>query len=131
MPSPPENSLRNLLDKSRHPIDPKLRKGIYSIPCSCGEKYIGEIGRAINIRIKEHCVDIRHERIKKSAIAEHSQKTNHHICIEDAKVIAIEENYNRRRVREAIEIEKHENNFNRDYRLILSETWKPVIQKRN
>ena len=118
----PPNSLRNLLDKSKDPIDPKLRKGIYAIPCSCGEIYIGETSQAINIRIKEHCVDIRHERIKKSAIAENSQKTNHHICIEDTKVIEIEENYNRRHVQEAIEIEKHEKNFNRDNRLILSET---------
>ena len=90
--------MRNLLDKSKDPIDPKLKKGIYAIPCLCGEIYIRETGRAINIRIKENCADIRHERIKKSAIAEHSQKTNHHICIEDAKVIAIEENYNKRRV---------------------------------
>ena len=114
--------MRYLLDKSKDPIDPKLRKDIYSIPCSCGKIYIGETGRAIKIRIKEHCADIRHERIKKSAISKHYQKTNRHICIEDAKVIAIEENYNRRHVQEAIEIKKHENNFNRDDRLILNET---------
>ena len=95
------------------------------------EIYIEETGRAIKIRIKEHCADIRHERIKKSAIVEHSQKTNHHICIEDAKVIAIEENYNRRCIREAIEIEKNEKNFSRDDGLILSETWKYSIHKRN
>ena len=97
----------------------------------CGEIYIGETGQAINIRIKEHCADIRHEIIKKSEISEHSQKTNHHICIEDAKVIAIEENYNKRRIQEVIKIEKHENNFNRDDGLILSKTWKPIIHKTN
>ena len=40
----PPNSLRNILDKEKDMVDPKLRKGIYSIPCSCGEVYIGETG---------------------------------------------------------------------------------------
>ena len=40
----PPTSLRNNLDRAKDSIDPKLRKGIYSIPCSCGEVYIGETG---------------------------------------------------------------------------------------
>ena len=97
----------------RRAIDPTFKKGIYSIPFSCGEIYIKETGCAIKNRIKEHCADIRHEQIKKSAIAEHSWKTNHHICIEDEKVIAIEETYTKIHIREAIEIEKHKK-INRD-----------------
>ena len=55
------------------------------------------------------------------------KKTNHHVCIEEAKVLAIEENYNKRRIREAIEIEKHPKKFNRDDGLTLGDTWKPII----
>ena len=40
----PPTSLRNILDKANDSVDPKLRMGIYSIPCSCGEVYIGETG---------------------------------------------------------------------------------------
>jgi len=123
----PPNSLRNLLDKAKDPINPKLRKGVYSFPCSCEDVYIGETGRSIQTRLKEHCADVTHGRIKKSAIAEHSSKTNHHVCIEEARVLAIEENYNKRRIREAIEIEKHPRNFNRDDGLTLCDSWKPII----
>ena len=60
-------------------------------------------------------------------MAEHSSRTNHHVCIEEAKIIALEEHYNKRCIREAIEIEKHPRNFNREDGLILCEAWKPII----
>ena len=124
----PPNSLRNMLDKAKDPIDPKHKKGVYVIPCSCGKVYINETGRSVQVRLKEHCADIFHGLSKTSAIAEHSQDTNHHICIEDAKIIATEDHYNKRRIREAIEIEKHPQNLNRDDGLALCNSWKPLIQ---
>ena len=33
------NSLRNMLDKAKDPIDPKHKKIVYVIPCSCGKVY--------------------------------------------------------------------------------------------
>ena len=56
----PPNCLRNMLDKAKDPIDPMLKKGVYSIPCSCDEEYIGETGRSIKTRMKEHYADIKH-----------------------------------------------------------------------
>ena len=85
----------------------------YGIPCSCGKVYIGETGCSLQVRLKEHYADIFYGQSKTSAIAEHSQNTNHQICIEYAKVIAMEYHYNKRRIREAIEIEKHPQNINR------------------
>ena len=41
----PPTSLRNILDRTKDLVDPKLRKDIYAIPCSCSEVYIGEIVR--------------------------------------------------------------------------------------
>ena len=115
-----------MLDKAKDPIDPMLKKWVYSIPCSCDEEYIGETGRSIKTRLKEHSVDIKHERTKNSAVAEHSKKTNHYICMEKAKVLALEEHYNKRRIREVLEIEKQQKKINRDDGLILSKFWKPI-----
>ena len=69
------------------------RKGVYSIPCSCGKAYRGEIGHSVKVVIKECCVDIIHGSSKMSSIIEHSQVTNNHICIEEAKIIAIKDHY--------------------------------------
>ena len=101
-----------MLDKAKEPIDSKHQKDVYKTPCSCGEAYIGEIGRSITTRLKEHRVDIRHERLKNSAIAKHSYNTNDHIFLENSKVLAIVPNYYKRKVWEAIEIEKCVRNFN-------------------
>ena len=83
----PPNSVKNWLDKAKVPVDPKNHKGVYKIPCSCGEAYIGETGRSIETRLKEHSADLRYDRIKSSAIAEYSHNTKHHICLENSKVL--------------------------------------------
>ena len=46
----------------------------------------------------------------------------------DAKIIATEDHYNKICIREAIEIEKHPQNINRDDGLDLCNSWKPLIQ---
>ena len=102
----PQDSLRNILDKSKDRINPMQKKGVYLVPCSCEDVYISESGCSIQIRLKEHCADIKQER-KKSTLAKHSLKTKYQILMEDAKVIALEDHYNKRKIREAIEIEKH------------------------
>jgi len=47
-------------------------QGIYSIPCECGRVYIGQSGRSVQLRIKEHNRHIRLAQPNKSAVAEHS-----------------------------------------------------------
>jgi hypothetical protein len=56
---------------------------------------------------------LRHNRIKKSTLAEHSHNTGHHICVEDAKIIARMDHYGKRKIHEAMEIELNENNLNK------------------
>ena len=36
-------------------------KGVYKIDFSCGKSYIGETGRSLQKRLKEHGADIKHE----------------------------------------------------------------------
>ena len=50
-----------------------LRSGVvYEIPCSCGQRYIGETRRTLGTRLKEHQAATRRGEIEKLAIAEHA-----------------------------------------------------------
>ena len=91
--------------------------------CSCGKPYIGETGRSFTTRIKEHSADIRLERVIKSSLAEHSSSTKHHICLENAQILTKEDNYYKRKMKEAIEICNHPSNLNRDEGWALSQAW--------
>ena len=123
----PPNSIGRMLDTSKDPVEPLKRKGVYSVPCSCEIPYIGEIGRSVEVRLKEHCADIMHDRHQKSALAEHAHHSWHHICIEETKLITREEHYKRWKIMEAIEIEKFPLNLNRDDGLKLNECWRPKM----
>lgn len=110
----PLTTIRKFLRSVKAPINPKDMKGLYSIPFSCGIPYIGETSRSINQRIQEHPANIRHCRSRSSTLAEHAVKSKHHVCIEDTHVITKIIHFHHRKLREAIEIEKHAINLNRD-----------------
>ena len=111
----------------KDPINPKDMKGVYIIPCSCRTPYIGETGRFINQRISEHATDLKHRRAKSSALAEHVEKTKHHVCIEEANVIARVSHFHHRKFREALEIEKRLSNLNREDGWKISSCWVPAL----
>jgi len=69
-------------------VDPRQHKGVYSIPCSCGKEYTGEICRSLKIHLEEHVDDISRNRADNSSLVEHSHINSHHIYIEDAKMIS-------------------------------------------
>lgn len=78
----PINTISSRLNFVKDPIDPECRKGVYLIPCSCGIPYVRETRKSINTHILEHSTDIKHDRLKKSALVEHSNNTKHHMCID-------------------------------------------------
>ena len=50
---------------------------VYKVPCgSCNKSYVGETGRGIETRFKEHKRDIRNN-MEHSAFVVHAEKTNH------------------------------------------------------
>ena len=70
--------LRSHLVRPKDALEPTKQDGVvYKIPCECGKVYIGETGRAMQDRIKEHDRDIRPSRTQTSAVSEHANKTGH------------------------------------------------------
>eukprot|EP00057_Strongylocentrotus_purpuratus_P003565 XP_003726908.1 PREDICTED: uncharacterized protein LOC100891345 [Strongylocentrotus purpuratus] len=56
--------------KDKHPNHKKA--GVYKIPCECGKVYIGETGRNLETRLKEHRTSFRLSDWDKSAIVKHA-----------------------------------------------------------
>lgn len=110
---------------------PLQNAGVYKVQCSCGMSYIGQTKRSVSERVKEHIAAVKNRHLHKSAIAEHllSSGVNHWIQLHDPKVLAVERHYYPRIIREAIEIKKNPNNFNREDGFKLSSAWTPVIDK--
>ena len=86
----PHKTLRELLVHPKDFIQDNKKKGeVYSIPCEdCDSVYVGQTGRTLEHRVKEHkrALYLLDDNI--SAVAEHSIKHEHKINWENAKVVA-------------------------------------------
>ncbi|KAL9965919.1 hypothetical protein ACROYT_G029786 [Oculina patagonica] len=127
-----ETTLRSQLVRPKDAVDSTKQDGVvYRIPCECGKVYIGETGRPMQDRIKEHDRDIRLARTQTSAVAEHTNNTGHYPLWNEVKFIDRNSHWYTRRVKEAIHIRLHPNNINRDSGIEIPEAWMPTIKKHN
>ena len=119
----PTNTLKSLLV---HPKDKKnnleTSEVVYEVPCKgCNKTYVGETGRQLGVRLKEHQKDSEKIAEKKftramrksstteqhkSAITDHVAQENHLIDWEETKIIDRDSNPCTRKVREAIQVRK-------------------------
>jgi hypothetical protein len=102
--------------------------GVCSIPFECGKVNIGQTGHSVEMRVKEHCRHIRLYHPEKSVEAEHSINRGHWIQLQKTSILAKKLRWMDLIIREAIEIELHPNNMNREDGFSLSRAWKPLIR---
>jgi hypothetical protein len=98
------------------PVKEKLglrTAGIYRISYECGKFYVGQTGRTIEARLKEHRRHVRLNQPEMSAVAEYSLTTYHRIDFDGASKLGTATRYMDRLLMEAIEIRLHQDNFNR------------------
>ena len=118
-------SLLTLVKPAQSSLD--MTGVIYSIPCKdCDKVYVGETGRTLNIRQKEHCRHLTYGRTDSSAVAAHAVSTLHDIDWENSYVLEHEDNFFKRKVKEALLIHTHQN-FNLDDGLAVSPVWTSLL----
>jgi len=127
-----ENTLRSHLVRPKHPANPTKQDGVvYIIPCECGKVYIGETGRAMKDKIKEHHLDTRLTRTQTSGISEHAHNTGHYPLWYEVKLIDRDLHWYTCRIKEVFHIRLHPNNIHRDSGIEIPEAWMPMIKKHN
>jgi hypothetical protein len=118
---------RQLLRTAKDNLGLKI-PGVYRIPCECGKVYIGQTGRSIEARYKEHMRHIQLDEPEKCVVAEHSINIGHQIDFNNVSVLDRASGYMDRLVKEAIQIQLNHKNFNRDDGFMLSQAWNPITK---
>ena len=86
---------------------------VYEIPCrNCNSVYIGETGRSLKTRKKEHIYAVKNFDFDKSAFCEHVVKFDHTIAWNETKILKMEPNFQRRRTAESFFINQRSKKLN-------------------
>ena len=83
----PRSTLRSLLVRKR-PEQAKVLGNVYRLDCSsCPWTYVGETGRPLPDRLKEHRRSWRELDVQRSEVARHSAETGHAPNFQEARVL--------------------------------------------
>ena len=102
----PIRTLRSMLVKKR-PENPRVFGAIYNIECAdCSWNYIGETGRTICERKKEHFRAVKNLDVLRSEVARHAIEDDHNVKIKEMKMIDREQSWRKRIIKEALWTQK-------------------------
>lgn len=123
----PSRKLRNELCHLKDKRSVGERAGVvYQLDCKdCDAKYVGETGRQLQDRMKEHQRDIVNKK-KVSKVYEHVNTTKHSFDFENVRIL---DNCSHRKARlhlESVHTYMQHNTINRS--LTLDNTYKPLLQ---
>lgn len=76
--------------------------GVFKVPCMCRSRYLGQAGRSVLIRQREHWWHLHLGNIEKSTLAHQSWHTGHTICFQDTEVLYKSMAWKVRMVRESL-----------------------------
>jgi predicted GIY-YIG superfamily endonuclease len=124
-----KHTLRSSLVRTRPKRDPQQTAHcVYSIPCECGRRYIGETGRPMTVRIREHMHNLKQGLIEKSKLAQHAYEEGHRVNWDEARVLEIESNSRYRKYKESAYIACTTNPISQPS-LDISPIWIPLIKE--
>ena len=104
---------------------------LYQVQClDCDMMYIGETGRKLDIRLKEHKNGGKNiDDTKISGLSSHIKNTGHNIDWENTKVLCKEQNHIKRKFKEGLEIKKCKGRTmnKKEESKIISDIWENVL----
>ena len=99
---------------------------IYSIPCECGRYYIGETGRPLAVRLREHKHTFKEGLLDKSRLAQHAYEEDHSVKWDATGILDLERNATVRKYKEAAYMAWAGNTISQPS-LDFSIIWSPLV----
>jgi hypothetical protein len=63
---------------------------VYKIPCECQRFCVGETGRPLSVRLKEHKYNLKAGLRERSKLAAHAFEEGHRVALHQAGVLEVE-----------------------------------------
>jgi predicted GIY-YIG superfamily endonuclease len=112
--------------KTRPKTDPQqTAECVYRIPCECGRSYIGETGRPLAVRLREHRHNLKEGLLEKSKLVQHAYEEDHKVMWDQARVLEVESNSRFRKYKESAHIACSTNPISQPS-LDISPIWIPL-----
>jgi predicted GIY-YIG superfamily endonuclease len=124
-----KHTLRNSLMRTQPTRAPQnIANYVYSTACECGRSYIGETGRPLVVRLREHKKNLEEGHLERPNVVQHVFGVNHHIVWKEAKRLETEMNSVYRNYNEAAYMSYLKNSISR-HSTDTSPIWYPLISK--
>ena len=102
---------------------------VYSIPCHCGKEYIGETGKLLKTRVKEHRAALKKGETATSKLVKHAWNKEHEFNWNQAKPIGRETRWKARKCHEALEIYMGGENVISAPSMDVDPVWYPTLNE--